>query len=127
MQDAIRQALAEHFIVQAPEVYRGQGAAEESPMPHVSASIMRSEGTLSSGHPPAAESEQISLFEMNAGMMLAAPIYTHQQIMVLGRGHVLTESVINRLLDIRSSLASPDIWVLHAAPGPAPATRTMTS
>jgi len=127
MQDAIRQAMAEHFMVQAPEVYQEQGAPKESPMPQVSASIMRSEGAPSSGHPPPGESEQISLFEMNAGMMLAAPIYTRQQIMVLGRGHVLTESVINRLLDIRGSLASPDIWVLHAAPGPAPATRTMTS
>jgi len=127
LQDAIRQALAEHFIVQAPEVYWGQGAAEESLMPHVSAAIARSEGAPSSGHPLPSESEHISLFEMNAGMMLAAPIYTHQQIMVLGRGHVLTESVINRLLDIRGSLASPDIWVLHTAPGPAAATRTMTS
>jgi len=127
MQDAIRQAMAEHFMVQAPEAYRGLGAAEESPMAHVSASIMRSDGTPSSGHPPPGESEQISLFKMNAGMMLAAPIYTHQQIMVLGRGHVLTESVINRLLDIRGSLASPDIWILHAAPDQTEAARTKTS
>ena len=127
LQDAIRQALMELFIVQAPEAYLRKNTAEEDTMPDVSGSITRAEGTFPSGHPTPAEGEQISVLEMKAGMVLAAPIYTHQKIMVLGRGHILTASVINRLLDIRGSLASPDIWVLHTAPGPAAATRTMTS
>jgi hypothetical protein len=82
---------------------------------------MRSAEALPLAHGFPAEGRQLSVFALKAGMVLAAPIYTHQQIKVLESRCVLTQSVINRLRDIHASLASPKIWVLDAAPGPAAA------
>lgn len=117
LRDAIQHALAEPFTAQAPAAYLEKGTAEESPMSHVSASIMRPGEASAPEHGFQSEGEQLSVFAMKPGMVLAAPIYTHQQIKVLGRGQVLTRSVINRLLDIYGSLASPDVRVFPAVPG----------
>lgn len=109
LHEAVQQALAEAFTPQSPAYYLGIIEASSSE-PHVSASISRSAAQPPPGRHPV-ESDQTPLIAMKAGMVLVEPIYTRDKMLVLGRGNVLTQSIINRLLEVRDSLASSDVWV----------------
>lgn len=116
LHEAILQALSETFEPQAAEAYLKPSG--DAPQPsHVSASILRSEAKPGVGR-TAFDGEQMSLLSAKAGMILAEPIYSRERVLVLGRGKALTQSIINRLLDIRDELESPDVTVLHARPKP---------
>lgn len=116
LHEAILQALSETFEPQAAEAYLKPSG--DAPQPsHVSASILRSEAKPGVGR-TAFDGEQMSLLSAKAGMILAEPIYSRERVLVLGRGKALTQSIINRLLDIRDELESPDVTVLHARTKP---------
>jgi hypothetical protein len=112
----IEQGLAEAFTAQDPAHYFGFNASVRSapthPMKqHVSATILRGDDQIGPGRHRIA-SGQIPLLALKEGMVLAEPIYTNTNFLVLGSGKKLTSSIINRLLDVRDSLASPDVWVV---------------
>jgi DNA-binding response OmpR family regulator len=112
----IEQGLTEAFTAQDPAHYFGFIAsvrtAPAHPMePHVSASILRDEEQFRPGRHRIA-SGQIPLLALKEGMVLAEPIYTNTNFLVLGGGKKLTSSIINRLLDVRDSLASQNVWVV---------------
>lgn len=110
LQEAIQLALAEEFKPQSPIVYQALIDQQDTGS-RMSASIMRSEDTTSPGA-HAAGGERVSLFSLKAGMVLAETLYTRDGIMVLSKKHVLTPSIINRLMDISGSLKSLDVLVI---------------
>lgn len=116
LHEAILQALLETFEPQSAEAYLKASSDAPQP-PHVSATISRTEAKPGVGRTTFV-GEQMSLLSAKAGMVLAEPIYSRERVLVLGRGKSLTQSIINRLLDIRDELASADITVLHARTKP---------
>lgn len=112
LHEAIRQARAENFAPR-PAAYYLQAAANGAPL--VSASIMHpvAEAPSRQDEPPA---RRVRLISAQAGMVLAKPILTHDHTLVLNRGQLLTQTIINRLLDILDSLASKEVWVEAAPP-----------
>ncbi|MDP1901013.1 MAG: EAL domain-containing protein [Rubrivivax sp.] len=110
LHEAVQQAMAEVFTPQSPDHYL---RIIEAALPAAQGSAGKSdaEGPPNAGGQGPVRS-QFSLRALKAGMVLAAPIHTRDAALVLGGGHRLTHSVINRLLDIRDSLESQDVWIL---------------
>lgn len=118
LHDAIRQAMAEVFTVQAPAAYLEKKTAKDNFTHQASTPIVHPEDAWPAGHGVPRQAVLLSVTALKAGMVLAAPIHTRQHVKILGRGQLLTQSAINRLRDIQASLARPDVWVLPAEPDP---------
>jgi len=119
LQEAIEQALTEAFIAQPAAHYLGLSAAEPSADSPLSASILRGAParTATPEHP---SGRALALEGLQAGMVLAAPILNQEHKLILRSGHVLTASIINRLLEMRHLLLKPLVVVHPAAPPPNP-------
>jgi len=107
LQEAVRQAKDENFTPR-PAAYYLQTTANTAPLVSVA---MTGSGVEAPSMYDEVPARQVPLNSAQAGMVLAKPILTNDQTLVLHRGQFLTQATINRLLDIRNSLASEDVWV----------------
>lgn len=107
--DAIQEAMAEEFNPQPAFIYQNLTEKQESKS-YLSASIMRPERTPLRTHRKG--NKHVTLDFLRTGMVLAEPIYSKENLVVLNKGHKLTPSVINRLQDIQVNLATTKIWVI---------------
>lgn len=82
--------------------------------PRLSAAIMRPVAKVKKRRRPV-NGVLVPLGALEAGMILAEPVHASDMTLVLGKGHKLTPSIINRLMDIRDILANPDAWVVQPA------------
>jgi EAL domain-containing protein (putative c-di-GMP-specific phosphodiesterase class I)/CheY-like chemotaxis protein len=115
LQQAIEQALSEAFIPQPAAHYLGLGGTEPPAGSPLSASILR-DTPARSATPEQPSSRVLALEGLEAGMVLAAPILSQEHKLILRSGHALTESIINRLRDMRHLLLKPLVEVHLAAP-----------
>lgn len=115
LHEAIEQALTEAFTAQPAAHYLGLSAAEPPADSPLSASILRGTParTATPEHP---SGRALALEGLQAGMVLAAPILNQEHKLILRSGHVLTASIINRLLEMRHLLLKPLVVVYPAAP-----------
>lgn len=79
--------------------------------PHRSAAIMRPEAKKRQKMGRPVDGALVPLAALKAGMVLAESVHASDMTLVLGKGHKLTPSIINRLMDIHDILASSDVWV----------------
>jgi len=116
LRDVVEQALNEDFRAQAPAHYL-ELPEEEGAAPSVSAAFVRGEGRAATVRRQEPTGRQrLALASLKPGMVLAEPLLAQDKTLILRSGHVLTQTIINRLLEMRERLAGTLVWVLPLVP-----------
>ena len=114
LRDVVQQALKEDFKAQAPRHYLEKA---EAAAPSLSVAIVRGEERAATVRRPVSDGRQrLALASLKPGMVLAEPLLAHDKTLILRSGHVLTQTIINRLLELRERLAGTLVWVLPFTP-----------
>jgi len=128
LREVIGQALHEDFRAQAPEHYleRPEAAADLTgapAVPAVSAAIVLGADKVAASASRLGRQgpggHRLKLAALQPGMVLAQPLLAQDKTLILRSGHVLTQAIINRLLDLRERLDGSLVWVLPFEPGQA--------
>lgn len=104
LREAIQQALDEVFTPQDPAYYLHADAHETGANQH----FVDQFGAVQ----PIPGNMRVPLVAVEPGAILAEAIYDLNQTVVIQSGFALSPTIINRLLEIREHLASPDVCVI---------------
>jgi EAL domain-containing protein (putative c-di-GMP-specific phosphodiesterase class I)/CheY-like chemotaxis protein len=108
---AIQRAVAEEFTPHSPLYYIDAIKAHTQDQ-HVSASILRPEPTKQDTRAPSSPNgKKVHIKDLKSGMVVSWPVYTSNNRLIISPGHILSISIINRLLDISDDLQSQYLWV----------------
>ena len=109
MREVILNAMKEEFIPRDCSTYTE--STREEPVAPVSTTLIRVDEFAETANNPV-DCLRIPLDKLLPGMTLDETVYSKDKILVLSSGFKLTDSVINRLQDIRKVLACSDIQVV---------------